>query len=150
MRFSLKLSISSGKEGRQRMLYSVPNDKIALMPNKATIKIGVPSFEILFRSRQGALMGLIQRQKGISRHDTVALNSLKPRQRCLSGFTTPLKRLTRPKYRKPVTSGLITQHINISYEEGSKYQQEETVNEARFTSNIYQLSVQSITKNGLL
>ncbi|MGA0342324.1 MAG: bifunctional DNA primase/polymerase, partial [bacterium] len=52
--FPETLTISSGKEGRQRMLYSVPNEKIAFMPNKATIKIGVPSFEILFRSRQGA------------------------------------------------------------------------------------------------
>ena len=55
--FPPTLTISSGKEGRQRMLYSIPTSKISLLPDKATIKIGIPSFEILFRSRQGAIMG---------------------------------------------------------------------------------------------
>ena len=55
--FPRTLTISSGKEGRQRMLFSVPSSKIPLLPDKATIKIGVPSFEILWRSRYGALMG---------------------------------------------------------------------------------------------
>ena len=39
------------------MLFSVPASKLKLLPDKATIKIGIPSFEILFRSRQGAIMG---------------------------------------------------------------------------------------------
>jgi len=49
--FPETLTISSGKEGRQRMLYSVSNDKIAFLPDKATLKIGVPTFEILWRGR---------------------------------------------------------------------------------------------------
>ena len=55
--FPPTLTISSGKEARQRMLFSVPTNKLKLLPDKATIKIGIPSFEILFRSRQGAIMG---------------------------------------------------------------------------------------------
>ena len=35
------------------------------------------------------------------------------------------------KYRKPVTGGIITQQVNITYEEGSKFQVEEILNEAR-------------------
>ena len=55
--FPKTLTISSGKKGRQRMLFSIPATKLSLLPDKATIKIGIPAFEILFRSRQGAIMG---------------------------------------------------------------------------------------------
>ena len=51
------LTISSGKAGRHRLLYSIPSPKLPQIPVKATIKIGIPSFEILFRRRQGAIMG---------------------------------------------------------------------------------------------
>ena len=130
--FPETLTISSGKEGRQRMLYSVPNHKIALMPNKATIKIGVPSFEILFRSRQGALMGSHPETEGYftTRHGGFEFAKAPPEMPQWL-YDAIEKAYPTTKYRKPVTSGLVTQHINISYEEGSTYQQEETVNEAR-------------------
>ena len=35
------------------------------------------------------------------------------------------------KYRKPVTSGICTQSVNLTYEEGSTYHQEESIAEAR-------------------
>jgi len=52
------LTISSGKAGRHRLLYSIPAAKLQTIPDKATLKIGLPNFEILFRRRQGAIMGL--------------------------------------------------------------------------------------------
>ena len=130
--FPETLTISSGKEGRQRMLYSVPNDKIALMPNKATIKIGVPSFEILFRSRQGALMGSHPETEGYftTKHGGFEFAKAPPEMPQWL-YDAIEKAYPTTKYRKPVTAGLVTQHINISYEEGSKYHQEEAVNEAR-------------------
>ena len=35
------------------------------------------------------------------------------------------------KYKKPVRSGIVTQQVNLDYEEGSEYQKEEYVNEAK-------------------
>ncbi len=45
--FPPTLTISSGKEGRQRMLFSVPAAKLDLLPDKATLKIGSPIFRNL-------------------------------------------------------------------------------------------------------
>ena len=112
------------------MLYSVPNHKIALMPNKATIKVVCRHFEILFRSRQGALMGSHPETEGYftTRHGGFEFAKTPPE--CLSGFTTPLKRLIRPLSTGSLLLLAWSLSINISYEEGSTYQQEETVNEA--------------------
>ena len=55
--FPPTLTVSSGKEGKLRMLFRVPVARINEIPNKATIKLDKNPWEILWRSRQGALMG---------------------------------------------------------------------------------------------
>ena len=130
--FPPTLTISSGKEARQRMLFSVPTNKLKLLPDKATIKIGIPSFEILFRSRQGAIMG--------SHPDTDGY------------FTTPhggfeyaknppelpewlleaiVKAYPTNKYKKPIKEGILTQQVNLEYEEDSEFQKEVYINDAK-------------------
>ena len=130
--FPSTLTISSGKEGRQRMLYSVPNSKISLIPDKATIKIGVPSFEILFRSRQGAIMGTHPETEGYYTTTHGGFEFAKnPPELPEWLYNEIQKAFPTNKYRKPVTSGICTQSVNLSYEEGSTYQQEECIAEAR-------------------
>jgi phage/plasmid-associated DNA primase len=130
--FPPTLTISSGKEGRMRMLYSVPAAKMSLLPDKATIKIGIPSFEILFRSRQGAIMGSHPETEG---YFTTAHGGFEyaknPPEMPDWLYQVIAKAFPTNKYRKPVTGGIITQQVNISYEEGSKFQVEEILNEAR-------------------
>ena len=126
------LSISSGKEGRQRLLYSVPNAKLSLLPDKATIKIGVPSFEILYRSRQGAIMGTHPETDGYYTTNHGGFEYAKnPPELPEWLYDAIAKAFPTNKYRKPVTGGVITQQINLHYEEGSKFQLEEAMNEAR-------------------
>lgn len=130
--FPPTLTVSSGKEGRQRMLYSVPTNKISLLPDKATIKIGIPSFEILFRSRQGAIMGAHPETEGYYTTNHGGFEFAKnPPELPEWLYAAIAKAFPTNKYRKPVTTGVVTQNINLSYEEGSKYKQEETINEAK-------------------
>lgn len=130
--FPPTLTISSGKEGRMRMLYSIPNSKIPLLPDKATIKIGIPSFEILFRSRQGAIMGAHPETDGYFTTPHGGFEYAKnPPEMPEWLYQAIAKSFPTNKYRKPVTGGIVTQQVNISYEEGSKYQVEEILNEAR-------------------
>ena len=130
--FPPTLTISSGKEGRMRMLYSIPSSKMSLLPDKATIKIGIPSFEILFRSRQGAIMGSHPETEG---YFTTAHGGFEyaknPPEMPDWLYQAISKAFPTNKYRKPVTGGIITQQVNITYEEGSKFQVEEILNEAR-------------------
>ena len=130
--FPPTLTISSGKEGRMRMLYSVPAAKISLLPDKATIKIGIPSFEILFRSRQGAVMGAHPETDG---YFTTAHGGFEyaknPPEVPEWLYTAIAKAFPTNKYRKPVKGGVITQQVSLSYEEGSKFQIEAAEHEAR-------------------
>ena len=130
--FPPTLTISSGKEGRMRMLFSVPASKMSLLPDKATIKIGIPSFEILFRSRQGAIMGSHPETDGYFTTSHGGFEYAKNPPEVPDWLYQAIgKAFPTNKYRKPVTGGIITQQVNISYEEGSKYQVEEILNEAR-------------------
>jgi len=130
--FPPTLTISSGKEGRMRMLYSVPTAKLPLLPDKATIKIGIPSFEILFRSRQGAVMGAHPETDGYFTTPHGGFEYAKnPPELPEWLYQAIAKAFPTNKYRKPVTGGVITQQVNLTYEEGSKYQIEEAENEAR-------------------
>ncbi len=130
--FPPTLTISSGKEGRMRMLYSVPASKMSLLPDKATIKIGVPSFEILFRSRQGAIMGSHPETEGYFTTAHGGFEYAKNPPEIPDWLYQAIgKAFPTNKYRKPVTGGVVTQQVNISYEEGSKFQVEEILNEAR-------------------
>jgi P4 family phage/plasmid primase-like protien len=130
--FPPTLTISSGKEGRMRMLYSIPTSKLSLLPDKATIKIGIPSFEILFRSRQGAVMGAHPETDGYFTTQHGGFEYAKnPPELPEWLYQAIAKAFPTNKYRKPVTGGIITQQVNLTYEEGSKYQIEEAENEAR-------------------
>lgn len=130
--FPETLTISSGKPGRQRMLYWIPSSKISLLPDKATIKIGVPSFEILFRSRQGAIMGSHPDTEGyFTTHHGGFEFAKNPPEMPQWLYDAIQKAFPTNKYRKPVTGGVVTQRINLSYEEGSTYHQEESIAEAR-------------------
>ena len=130
--FPPTLTISSGKEGRMRMLYSIPAAKLSLLPDRATIKIGIPSFEILFRSRQGAVMGAHPETSGYFTTPHGGFEFAKnPPEMPEWLYKAIAKEFPTNKYRKPVTSGVITQQVNLTYEEGSKYQVEEAEKEAR-------------------
>ena len=130
--FPPTLTISSGKPGRMRMLYSVPASKIPLLPDKATIKIGIPSFEILFRSRQGAIMGVHPETDGYFTTPHGGFEFAKNPPEMPEWLYEAINRaFPTNKYRKPVVTGVVTQQINLQYEEGSKYQLEEATEEAR-------------------
>ena len=130
--FPPTLTIASGKPGRQRMLYSVPANKIPLLPDKATIKIGVPSFEILYRSRQGAIMGAHPDTDGYYTTPHGGFEFAKnPPELPDWLYQAIAKAFPSNRYRKSPTSGVLTQRINLHYEEGSSYQVDEILNEAR-------------------
>ena len=129
--FPPTLTVSSGKPGRQRMLYSVPATKISRLPDKATIKIGVPSFEILFRSRQGALMGSHPDTEGYFTTTHGGFEFAKnPPEMPEWLYVAIGKAFPTNKYRKPVTQGIVTQSINLNYEEGSRFETEDILEEA--------------------
>jgi P4 family phage/plasmid primase-like protien len=130
--FPPTLTISSGKPGRQRMLYSIPSSKIRLLPDKATIKIGIPSFEILFRSRQGAIMGSHPDTEGY--HTTVNggfEHAKNPPELPEWLYQAIAKKFPTNKYRKTPSTGVVTQQVNISYEDGSEYQKEDLLAETK-------------------
>ena len=98
--------------------------------DRATIKIGVPSFELLFRSRQGAIQGLHPETDGYftTPHGGFEYAKNPPEmpewlyQAIANAFPTH-------KYQRKPSSGVLTQQINLHYEEGSKFQQEEAISE---------------------
>ena len=130
--FPPTLTISSGKEARQRMLFSVPTNKLKLLPDKATIKIGIPSFEILFRSRQGAIMGSHPDTDGYFTTPHGGFEHAKnPPELPEWLYEAIAKAYPTNKYKKPLKEGILTQQVNIEYEEGSEYQQEVYINDAK-------------------
>ena len=130
--FPPTLTISSGKPGRQRMLYSIPTTKLRLLPDKATIKIGVPSFEILFRSRQGAIMGSHPDTKGYYTTPHGGFEFAKnPPELPEWLYNAITKAFPTNKYRKSPSVGVVTQQVNLSYEDGSEYQKEDLLNETK-------------------
>ena len=130
--FPPTLTISSGKKDRQRMLFSVPAAKLKLLPDKATIKIGIPSFEILFRSRQGAIMGSHPDTAGYFTTPHGGFEYAKnPPEMPEWLYEAIAKAYPSNKYKKPVRHGIVTQQVNLDYEEGSEYQKEEFLNEAK-------------------
>lgn len=129
--FPPTLTISSGKPGRQRMLYSVPAAKLSLIPDRATIKIGVPSFEILFRSRQGAIMGAHPETEGYFTTSHGGFEFAKnPPEMPEWLYQAIAKAFPTNKYKKAVTSGVLTQQINLTYDEDSTFAQESAIEEA--------------------
>ena len=130
--FPPTLTISSGKKDRQRMLFSIPTSKLGLLPDKATIKIGIPSFEILFRSRQGAIMGSHPETEGYftTKHGNFEY-AKNPPEMPEWLYAEIEKAYPSNKYKKKPKSGILTQQINLSYEEGSEFQKKELLSEAK-------------------
>ena len=131
--FPPTLTISSGKKGKFRMLFRVPVARINEIPDKATIKIDKTPWEILWRSRQGALMG--------NHPDTDGYRTLPDK-----GFEYANKLPDLPewlytaikdaypssKYRRR-TSGptaFIGQHIELNYDEDSQFTKEQLIEQA--------------------
>jgi len=130
--FPPTLTISSGKEARQRMLFSISAKKLPILPDKATIKIGIPSFEILFRSRQGAIMGSHPDTDGYFTTPHGGFEYAKnPPELPEWLYEAIAKAYPLNKYKKPLREGILTQQVNIEYEEGSEYQQEVYINDAK-------------------
>ena len=130
--FPPTLTISSGKKDRQRMLFSIPTSKLSLLPDKATIKIGIPSFEILFRSRQGAIMGSHPETEGYFTTEHGNFEYAKnPPEMPEWLYAEIEKAYPSNKYKKKPKSGILTQQINLSYEEGSEFQKKELLSEAK-------------------
>jgi P4 family phage/plasmid primase-like protien len=129
--FPPTLTISSGKPGRLRMLYSIPASKIQSLPDKATLKIGVPSFEILFRSRQGAIMGAHPDTDGYRTTPHGGFEFAKnPPEMPEWLYQAIANAYPSARYRKPVTSGVVTRQVRLQYEEDSEYHLEEAIQEA--------------------
>ena len=126
------LTISSGKAGRHRLLYSIPAAKLPEIPDKATIKIGLPNFEILFRRRQGAIMGAHPDTDGYftTKHGgfEFAKNPPELPQFLYDAIT---KAYPTTRFKKQPKAGIVTQQINISYEEGSEYAKTDEINQAK-------------------
>ena len=130
--FPPTLTISSGKKDRQRMLFSIPTSKIGILPDKATIKIGISSFEILFRSRQGAIMGSHPETEGYYTTAHGGFRYAKNPPELPDWLYKEIERVhPTTKYRKKPKQGVVTQHINLTYEDGSEFALEELINEVK-------------------
>jgi phage/plasmid-associated DNA primase len=133
--FPPTLTISSGKPGRFRMVFRVPSSKVQQLPDKATLKVDKAPWEILWRSRQGALMGAHPDTDG---YRTTAQGGF---EWCKNLPEMPdwlyeqiFKAYPSSRYRKrnAATPGIfVAQSINLNYEEDSEFQKESILEEAR-------------------
>ena len=131
--FPPTLTISSGKKGKFRMLFRVPVARINEIPNKATIKVDKTPWEILWRSRQGAIMG--------NHPDTDGYRTLPDK-----GFEYANKLPDLPewlytaikdaypssKYRRRASgpTAFIGQHIELNYDEDSQFTKDQLIQQA--------------------
>ena len=131
--FPPTLTISSGKKGKFRMLFRVPVARINEIPNKATIKVDKTPWEILWRSRQGAIMG--------NHPDTDGYRTLPDK-----GFEYANKLPDLPewlytaikdaypssKYHRRASgpTAFIGQHIELNYDEDSQFTKEQLIEQA--------------------
>ena len=131
--FPPTLTISSGKKGKFRMLFRVPVARINEIPDKATIKVDKTPWEILWRSRQGAIMG--------NHPDTDGYRTLPDK-----GFEYANKLPDLPewlytaikdaypssKYRRRASgpTAFIGQHIELNYDEDSQFTKEQLIQQA--------------------
>ena len=130
--FPNTLTIASGKPGCQRMLYRVSSNNIQRLPDKATLKIGSAPFEILWRSRQGAICGLHPDTDGYftTEHGgfEYAKNIPELPEWIYEAISTAYPS-NRYKKRGTSSTNFVTQNINLSYEEDSPYHKEALASE---------------------
>ena len=133
--FPPTLTVSSGRAGRMRMVFRVPTDKIQFIPDKATIKVGKGPWEILWRSRQGAIMGAHPDTDGYRTTNNGGFEHCKNLPEMPEWLYAQIQSVyPSTRYRKKGSSSstaYVAQSINISYEEGSPFSRESTLEEAR-------------------
>ena len=133
--FSPTLTISSGKPGRFRMVFRVPSSKVQLLPDKATLKVDKAPWEILWRSRQGALMGAHPDTDGYRTTPHGGFEWCKNLPEMPDWLYEQIfKAYPSSRYRKRnvATPGIfVAQSINLAYEEDSEFQKESILEEAR-------------------
>ena len=131
--FPPTLTISSGKKGKSRMLFRVPVDRIKEIPDKATLKLDKTPWEILWRSRQGAIMGAHPDTDGyrtIPQRGFEYANDLPDLPEWL--YTAIKNAYPSSKYRRRTNQAtpFIGQHIELNYDEDSQFTQEQLIQEA--------------------
>lgn len=122
--FPPTLTITSGKPGKSRMLFRVPNGKIDLLPDKATLKLDKAPWEILWRSRQGALMGAHPDTNGYCTGKHGGFEHVKNLPEMPDWLYKEIgNAYPSSKYRRKTAGpgSLLTQNITLSYEEDSQY-----------------------------
>ena len=131
--FPPTLTITSGKPGKFRMLFRVPPDRIQQLPDKATIKVDKAPWEILWRSRQGALMGAHPDTAGYSTTSHGGFEYAKRLPEMPEWLYEAIARAyPSSRYRKRTSpaGAVVTQSIVLNYDTDSKYHQETVVAEA--------------------
>ena len=133
--FPPTLTISSGKPGRFRMVFRVPSSKVQQLPDKATLKVDKAPWEILWRSRQGALMGAHPETDGYFTTPHGGFEWCKNLPEMPDWLYEQIfKAYPSSRYRKRnvATPGIfVAQSINLNYEEDSEFQKESILEEAR-------------------
>jgi len=131
--FPPTLTITSGKPGKLRMLFQVPPHRVQQLPDKATLKIGKAPWEILWRSRQGALMGAHPDTEG---YRTLPHGGFEYAKRLPEMPEWLYEAIARAypssRYKKPISpvGAVITQSITINYDNDSKFFLESIIEEA--------------------
>lgn len=131
--FPPTLTITSGKPGKFRMLFRVPPERIQQLPDKATIKVDKAPWEILWRSRQGALMGAHPDTAGYSTTPHGGFEYAKRLPEMPEWLYEAIARAyPSSRYRKRTSpvGAVVTQNITLNYDTDSKYHQETVVAEA--------------------
>ena len=131
--FPPTLTISSGKEGRLRMLFRVPTERVDSLPDKATIKVDKAPWELLWRSRQGALMGAHPDTDGYRTLENKGYEHAKNLPEMPEWLYKAIeKAYPHSRYRRKSRSGgsVLTQSIEINYDSDSEYQFEQVLQEA--------------------
>ena len=133
--FPPTLTIGSGKPGRFRMVFRVPSSKVQQLPDKATLKVDKAPWEILWRSRQGALMGAHPETDGYRTTPHGGFEWCKNLPEMPDWLYEQIfKAYPSSRYRKRnvATPGIfVAQSINLNYEEDSEFQKESILEEAR-------------------
>ena len=131
--FPRTLTISSGKKGKFRLLFRVPNEKIQQLPDRATIKVDKAPWEILWRSRQGAIMGAHPQTEGYKTTSHGGFEYVKNLPDMPDWLYQAISNaFPSSKYRRANNQAtpIITQNIHLSYDDDSTYKQEAIYEEA--------------------
>ena len=132
--FPPTLTITSGKPGKSRMLFRVPNHKVEMLPDKATLKLDKGPWEILWRSRQGALMGAHPDTNGYHTSPHGGFEYAKNLPEMPDWLYKVISNAyPSSKYRRRTTGAghYLAKNITLNYEEDSTYQLEVIIGEAQ-------------------